>query len=429
MRSLYLTLAVAFACAVAAAPALANTPEPIASGNQVDQVVVNADGSRTVTVQGTWNWTTQQNCPTSRDGVGYQVAWFDNTANPIGQNNSPQGIIYVGSPTDDIVHSLDVLGGSQTIGFAGFDGVPSSYATHNGASPAPTGTDAKNWVSNCNNVDPTTKISSGTWGPVTHTYPASYTGKIQFCPVMYDPHGHGTSTGGTIGSSGVGDITAGGKGANNDNSYSSATNGQTSACPITTVNPPTPHISVGYADYTPANETSATHPTPWFGSQGVTFDGCNYTGTDQCAQANGGDIHDGGAILISAPSGSQGLNVTAASVQIGPCSYNPWPGLNAQIAPGNSLILTQTGRHQCTSNPDEQDNFDTSESFFASPQYQQFLQTGSCSNDGYVPVITLTINGTTTTLHDTGQILNTHGIDPDECTGGANEAENWSQIQ
>ena len=70
--------------------------------------------------------------------------------------------------------------------------------------------------------------------------------------------------------------------------------------------------------------------------------------------------------MISAPSGSQGLNVTGATVQIGPCSYNPWPGLNAQVAPGNSLILTQTGRHQCTSNPDEQDNFDTSESFFAS---------------------------------------------------------------
>ena len=115
MRSICLSLAAAFACAVAAAPALANTPEPIASGTKVDQVVVNSNGSRTVTVQGTWNWTTQQNCPTSRDGVGYQVAWFDgNTANPIGQQQLAQGIIYVGGSTDDIVHSIDVLGGSRT---------------------------------------------------------------------------------------------------------------------------------------------------------------------------------------------------------------------------------------------------------------------------------------------------------------------------
>ena len=122
--------------------------------------------------------------------------------------------------------------------------------------------------------------------------------------------------------------------------------------------------------------------------------------------------------------------MTAASVQIGPCAYNPWPGLNENIAPGGTLILTETGKHQCTpTTTADWDDFDTSESFLASSQYQQFLSTGSCANDGYIPAIKLTINGVATTVHDTGQILDNSGIDPDICKGGANEAENWSQIQ
>lgn len=219
---------------VLAVPALANSPVPTSS--MVNSVTTNsATGAITVTVSGTWSWPTQTNCPTARNGVGYQIAWFDgNTANPIGQPNSPQGIIYVGDPIDDIVHSIDVLGGSTANGNAFYDGVPSSYLTHNTTNPLPTNTDARNWVSNCNNEDPTTKISSGTWGPISHTYPAG-TKSIQFCPVMYDPHGHGTTSGGTIGSTSVGDITAGGHGANNDNSYTNAPNTQTNACPLTTV--------------------------------------------------------------------------------------------------------------------------------------------------------------------------------------------------
>ena len=40
-----------------------------------------------------------------------------------------------------------------------------------------------------------------------------------------------------------------------------------------------------------------------------------------------------------------------AKVVIGPCIYEPWPGLNVTIQPGRSLILTQTGKHQCTPTP------------------------------------------------------------------------------
>ena len=222
-----------------AAPALANAPNPIPGTTKVDGVSI-ANNQYTVTVEGQWNWVTQTSCPTARNGVGYNVAWFDpgDTANPIGGNNSPNGVIYVGSSTDNMVHSIETLGGSSVIGNAFYDGLPSSYLTHNTVDSTPTKTDANNWVSNCNNVDPSTKVSSGTWGPVSHTYPAGFTGPFVFCPVMYDPHGSGTTSGGKIGSSGVGDLTAGGNGHNNDNSYEG--NGQGANgnnCAQTTITP------------------------------------------------------------------------------------------------------------------------------------------------------------------------------------------------
>jgi hypothetical protein len=203
------------------ASAFANAPNPIPGTTKVDAVSL-SNGQYTVTVEGQWNWVTQTNCPTARDGVGYQVAWFDgDTSNPIGGNNSPDGVIFVGDSQDNIVHSVDVLGGSTQNGQAFWDGVPTSYIQHappNGSS-TPNKTDASNWVSNCSNENPTTQISSGTWGPISHTYPAGFTGPFKFCPVMYDPHGSGTAAGGKIGSSSVGDLTAGGQGHNGDNSY------------------------------------------------------------------------------------------------------------------------------------------------------------------------------------------------------------------
>ncbi len=209
---------------VFAASALGNAANPIAGTAKVDSVSVSG-GAYTITVEGQWNWVTQTDCPTARDGVGYNVAWFDpsDTANPIGGKNSPNGTIDVGSATDNIVHSIYTNGGpSNTLVTSSnpfFDGVPSSYLTHNTSSTTPTKTDASNWVSNCNNENPTTKISSGQWGPIAHTYPAGDNGPFVFCPVMYDPHGSGTTSGGVLGSSGTGDLTAGGSGHNNDNSY------------------------------------------------------------------------------------------------------------------------------------------------------------------------------------------------------------------
>jgi hypothetical protein len=189
-----------------------------------------------------------------------------------------------------------------------------------------------------------------------------------------------------------------------------------------------PRIYLGYADSDHFH--SSAHPSPWRGDPGVTFDGCGYGGVDTCPTSSGSDIYDAGAMRIDAPASGAAIVVSGASVQIGPCSYKPWPGLSATVQPGKTLILTQTGKQpRCTSSSTaEQDNFDTSETFVLSPQYQEFKKTGICRNDGYVPSITLTIDGKVTTLNDTGQVLNSGGSDPDICKK-VNEAQNWIQIQ
>jgi hypothetical protein len=236
------------ALAAAAAPALANAPNPTSTTGSVAN---NGNGTYTLTVQGSWSWATQQNCPTARDGVGYNVDWFDNTANPLGTAKSPNGVLYVGDSTDNIVHSLDNLDPSNTD--TAFPGVPASYLSHNTTNRAPNSTDANNWVSNCGNTDATTKISSGTWGPISHTYSTS--GPFTVCAVMYDPHGTGTASGGKIGTSSVKDITAGGSARNDDNSYEAngtGTNGN--QCSTVTFTPPSNPT-------TPNNPTTTTTTT------------------------------------------------------------------------------------------------------------------------------------------------------------------------
>jgi hypothetical protein len=204
---------------VFALPALANAPNP--GSTTVDSVVVNPDGSRTVTVQGTWTWQTQSGCAKARNGVGYQIDWFDNQANAVGSANDPDGVLYVGDAQDDIVHSDEAQPPSGS-GYAPsggpFAGVPTSYLSHNQSSVAPTQTDASNWFGDCSGTN-SSGVTAGTWGPISHTYAASFTGQIQLCPIMYDPHGGSNNSG----KSSVNDITAGAnaqaKGYNTDNSY------------------------------------------------------------------------------------------------------------------------------------------------------------------------------------------------------------------
>jgi len=192
-----------------------------------------------------------------------------------------------------------------------------------------------------------------------------------------------------------------------------------------TLTPLCVYICLGYAD---TERVPGRLPSPWKGDTGVIFVGCApqltdapSVTTDGCERnpANGQDVYDAGAIRINNTS-TTALRVTAASVTIAGCVYNPWPGLDRTIPPGGTLILTQTG---LTGDPCGQDigagfNFDTSES----------SGNGNCTPVNVIPVIRLTLNGVATTLQDNSQILNTGGIDAGGCTG-ASEFHDWVPIQ
>ena len=194
--------------------------------------------------------------------------------------------------------------------------------------------------------------------------------------------------------------------------------------------PPTPVISLGYAD----NYFTHGSPTglPWLGLSpaplvigcGINPNGGGSAGSDACPTDPTNpavDSYDAGAILIANPSATQSMPVTGGSVTIGSCVYNPWPGLNITVAPGGSIVLTQTGGvNPCVGDGNVVGayNFDTSESAPAG--------TPCTGNDGLIPVISLTINGNPLVINDTGQILNTGGADPGDCL--LNEFHAFTQV-
>jgi hypothetical protein len=166
--------------------------------------------------------------------------------------------------------------------------------------------------------------------------------------------------------------------------------------------PPTATVSVAYADNW--NTAPGFFPTPWSGSPNTSFVGHAELTTPGGACTHD-DCYDAGALRIDNTSTiSENVTVT---VDIGGSHYALW-GANT-VAPGKTLVLTQTSS-------DGSYNFDTSDA------------NDGCTPNGVVPVVHVTINGTTTTLHDAGQILNTGGIDRSDCPAGTNEGHAWTAL-
>ena len=226
-------------CLGAVATAAADAPDPIVSATS-GNVVRNSDGTLTLTVQGQWQWTTHKsNCNQDRSGVGYAIDWNDQSdpGNAVGKNGltalvgttNPNGL---GSNTHDgnLVHAA--MPGNDPGGF-GPSPQTVTYSLANGNGGIPTKTDANNWISSCGTFNGT--YNTGTWGPISHTYPANHQGDFVICPIMYDPHKGpaGTPNGDP------GQIQAGGNGHNGDNSIE--TNGDTplgNGCFTTSFSPP-----------------------------------------------------------------------------------------------------------------------------------------------------------------------------------------------
>jgi hypothetical protein len=185
----------------------------------------------------------------------------------------------------------------------------------------------------------------------------------------------------------------------------------TSAVSVSAALPPVvsaPSISVfvGYAD---SDRAGGEFPNPWNGAANLTFDGCS----PQAAC-----IFDAGAIRIRNDNATS-VSVDQVNVHIGTCLYT-WTGTMypVALAPGASLVTTQraSGNGAGCTGPDPL-TFDSSD----------IPSAGNCHNDGIQPTVDVTIDGATSSYTDSGQILNTGGIDPGACTT-SDESTEWVRI-
>jgi PKD repeat protein len=150
-------------------------------------------------------------------------------------------------------------------------------------------------------------------------------------------------------------------------------------------------------------------PDPWRGSPNTVFVGA--------PDKAGGNDWDSSALRVDNLTAGT-LSGVVVTADIGSHHYALW-GSNS-IPPGYHLVLAQTAF----------DNFDGSDRNAAGCY--------SCNpNDcltkvsSVIPVVHVTVGGTTTTYYDTGQQLNTNGADAAGCpyTGTRNdESENWEQV-
>jgi hypothetical protein len=172
------------------------------------------------------------------------------------------------------------------------------------------------------------------------------------------------------------------------------------------------NVFVGYADN--SRPLIATFPNPWVGSPNVTFDGC----TTACAATG----FDAGAVRVENDTVSAVI-VNQVQVHIDTCLYT-WSGslYPVTLAPGQSLITTQraTGVAGCTG--PVPNSFDSSDIGPGGVPYS------ACTNDGVQPIVDVTVNGTTTSYPDSGQIINTGGVDRASCPSGNNESTQWVPV-
>lgn len=201
--------------------------------------------------------------------------------------------------------------------------------------------------------------------------------------------------------------------------------------------PPTPDvvkadIFLGYADSYHTVNGARVQFTPWSAADlsdaSIRFFGCKPTSAACDLPVYG---YDGGAIKI-VNAGTVTLTLESASVDIGPCHFDPWTNaIGPSIAPGESYILTQTGTDgfplptPCSNGVPPsfwtQTNFDTSEQPAGL----------NCDTAGLTPMINLKFSGQPAqAVPDTNKILNNGGIDGANCPGSRPNAEGtvWTPV-
>jgi hypothetical protein len=182
-------------------------------------------------------------------------------------------------------------------------------------------------------------------------------------------------------------------------------------------------VFVGYADSDRAN--AATFPAPWADASNPTliFEGCQPA--PECS-------YDAGAVRLVNNSDS---SITINSIKVeysSACVYDIWPR-DVVLRSGRQVIVTQLrsgATDGCTNTTDPKASgyglMDGSD--ITSPPGGV-----SCVPSGVVPQIGVTVNGKPTTFTDSGQVLNTGGVDKAYCPGnpngtGVNESIQWTSV-
>ena len=167
-------------------------------------------------------------------------------------------------------------------------------------------------------------------------------------------------------------------------------------------------VFVGYADSLRPNPVN--FPTPWDGSPSVMFEGC--------ATACSGGLDSSAVEIINNGTGAEMFQSVVISFSSA-CVYDIWPH-NVSLPKNDELVITENvggGPGGCTVGTGQMDGSDIG------PGGANWAGNQS----GIIPSVAVTENNTLTTLNDTGQVLNTGGIDANSC-GHPNESEQWTPI-
>ncbi len=168
-------------------------------------------------------------------------------------------------------------------------------------------------------------------------------------------------------------------------------------------------VYVGYADTLRA---APTHfPTPWAPAVRVYGNTCIKKSCD-----------NGAVRLVN--DGKKAVTVKSVVVKLSTCTFKSWPK-NMKIGAGKEIILGNEGRKGMSGCSKKIDGFDTSE---VGPHGRYW--SGNCHQSGVVPEVIVTTAGGTKTLHDSGKVLNTGGVDSAKCPKGSknNESSQWTPI-
>jgi hypothetical protein len=170
-------------------------------------------------------------------------------------------------------------------------------------------------------------------------------------------------------------------------------------------------VNVGYADDLRPNP--ANFPTPWDGNPNVIFEGC----TPNCGSWDGGAVELVNTSGAAETVGSVVINFSTA------CNYDIWPH-DVTLPAGDEMIFTETatgGGNGCTPGQGYMDSSDIG------PGGADW--SGNCTQSGVIPQITATVDGTTTVFADSGQVLNTKGVDGASCNPTtSNESSQWTPV-